>query len=94
MLEPVVEEANLSKFRGQSCVIDIMGWLYKGAFQCASLEGHYKDHSLIYMCYPLKMLQLLKSHEIEPICIFDGRGIPGKESCLQKRSVDKAKNRE
>ena len=40
------------------------------------------------------MLQLLKSYEIEPICIFDGRGIPGKESCLEKRSIDKAKNRE
>ena len=45
------------------------------------------------MGYPLKMLKLLISLDIKPICIFDGRPHQGKIECEKKRSHEKAKNR-
>ena len=70
-----------------------MGWLYRGAFACA-VEMNQKQQSLGYMGYPLKMLKLLLSYDIKPICIFDGRPHAGKVNCEKKRSEDKAKNKE
>jgi 5'-3' exonuclease len=46
------------------------------------------------MGYPLKMIKLLLSYDIKPICIFDGRPHEGKVECEKKRSVDKKKNKE
>jgi 5'-3' exonuclease len=45
------------------------------------------------MFYPLKMLQLLISYGIKPICIFDGRPHAGKVECEKKRSIEKEKNK-
>jgi hypothetical protein len=45
------------------------------------------------MGYPLKMLKLLLSFQIKPICIFDGRPHIGKVECEKKRSIEKAKNK-
>lgn len=45
------------------------------------------------MAYPLKMLKILISFEIRPICIFDGRPHAGKIETEKKRAVDKAKNK-
>lgn len=35
LLKPAMRDANLSQFRNQTAVVDIMTWLYKGAFSCA-----------------------------------------------------------
>ena len=45
------------------------------------------------MGFPLKMIKLLLSYDIKPICIFDGRPHQGKLACEKKRSDDKAKNK-
>ena len=92
-LKPAISNCNLRKFRGQTCVIDIMGWLYRGAFSSAYINGSYKNDTLGFMGYPIKMLKLLLSYDIKPICIFDGRPHEGKVSCEKKRSIDKAKNK-
>ena len=78
LLKPHIKEVNLKKYRGQTCVIDAMGWLYRGAFSTAYSKGEHQDKSLGYMGFPLKMLKLLLSFDIRPICIFDGRPHAGK----------------
>jgi exonuclease-1 len=35
LLKPAQEDCHISKFKNQTAVIDIMVWLYKGAFSCA-----------------------------------------------------------
>ena len=35
LLKPAISECNLHQLRGQTCVIDIMSWLYRGAFSAA-----------------------------------------------------------
>ena len=57
-------------------MIDIMGWLYKGAFSSASNSADqvsYSKNSLGFMLYPIKMIKMLLNYDINPICIFDGR---------------------
>ena len=94
LLKPVIKECNLKKFRGQTCVIDIMGWLYRGAFSGASNLGTGGSvNTLSYMNFPFKMLKLLLGFDIKPICIFDGRPHEGKVEVEKKRSKDKAKNK-
>lgn len=93
LLKPVINDVNLQRFKGQSCVIDIMSWLYRGAFSQAFAATMGKE-SLAYMGYPLKMLHLLLQYGIRPICVFDGRPHEGKVACEKKRQIDKAKNKE
>lgn len=69
-----------------------MAWLYRGAFSSAANVGN--KENLGYMGVPFKMLKLLLSYDIKPICIFDGRPHEGKIECEKKRSIDKAKNKE
>ena len=85
---------NLTKFRGQTCVIDISCWLYRGAFSCAA-DLNKPEQSLAFMSFPLKMLKLLIcQYQIKPICVFDGRPHAGKVETEKKRAIDKQKNRE
>lgn len=93
ILKPVIEDVNLKRFNGQSCVIDISTWLYKGVFSTA-YKTHQGIESLGHMGYPLKMLHMLLQYGIRPICIFDGRPHAGKIETEKKRSIDKAKNKE
>ena len=43
------------------------------------------------MGFPIKMLKMLLAYDIKPICIFDGRELPGKLETLKRRADDKAK---
>ena len=67
-------ECNIKRFRGKIAVIDVMGWLYRGAFANAWTDGpDGQSNSLGYMGYSMKQLKLLIEYEITPICVFDGR---------------------
>lgn len=75
--------------KGKTCVIDVMGWLYRGAF--ASTWSN--SDNLGLFGYPLKMIKLLESYSIKPICVFDGRPHEGKVECERARAIDKQKSR-
>ena len=78
-LKPVIKKGSVKQFRGKTCVIDIMSWMYRGAFSCAAGPSDCsKENTLSYMGYPLKMLSLLISWGIKPLCVFDGRPHEGK----------------
>ena len=66
--------------KGQTCVIDIMGWMYKGAYSTAwDLDKNGEiNTSLGFMGYLMKQLKILISYGIKPICVFDGRATVAK----------------
>ena len=87
LLKPATKECSLKHFAGQTCVIDIMGWLYRGAFSDATMvnTGKNTENSLGFMGFVFKMLKLLLVNRIKPICIFDGRPHDGKLETEKER---------
>jgi exonuclease-1 len=89
-LKPATKPVNLRHLRGQTCVIDIMGWLYRGAFgQAVETDSTYQG--LRFLCYPFRLIKLLIDYGIKPILVFDGRPHEGKVKCEKKRAEDKVK---
>ena len=88
-----MQEAHLKDFRGQTAAVDIMVWLYKGAYTCCYELG--KGQATIeFLLYPIKMLRLLKNYQIKPICVFDGLHLKAKADTEKERAQDKKKNRD
>lgn len=93
VLKPALKELQIGRFQGQTAVIDIMVWLYKGAYSCA-YELATEKPTLAFLVYPIKMIRMLQTKGIKPICVFDGYHLKAKEDTAQERADYKAKNRE
>jgi exonuclease 1 len=59
VLKPALKEVSITRFSGQTAVIDIMVWLYKGAYSCA-YELATDRATLNFLVFPVKMLMMLK----------------------------------
>jgi exonuclease-1 len=70
-----------------------MTWLYKGAYSCA-MELGLDQHTVQFLNYPVKMLRLLQSFGIKPVCVFDGLSLKAKASTEKNRSDGKKQNKE
>ena len=81
LYKSLITKENLSNFRGKTCAIDIMVWLYKGMYAMNN-NPNVKD---IYLNFPLKMLSLLKENGIKCIAVFDGNLLPAKLKEIQER---------
>ena len=92
ILKPALKTVNVGEYKGCTAAIDIMVWLYKGAFSC-SYELGKGEPTLTFLGYPLKMLRLLTSKGIKPICVFDGLHLQAKQSAEKERFEMKLKNR-
>ena len=93
ILKPCMQEKQIYDFRGQTAVIDIMVWLYKGAYTCA-YELATGQATVEFLSYPLRMLRMLKSKGVRCICIFDGYHLAAKKETEKERSEFKQKNRQ
>eukprot|EP00347_Sterkiella_histriomuscorum_P017650 403348528 len=93
LLKPALRDCNLSQFRGQTASVDIMTWLYKGAY-AYSYELGLDQQTLGFLAYPLKMLKLVQTYGIKPICVFDGQHLKAKEATEKVRSHNKQVNKE
>ena len=93
---PLIQHVHLSAFKHKTCAVDMMLWLYKGVY--ASLNNETLTSSTspsksdLYLNYPLKMLSLLKAHEIDVIAVFDGKIPPAKHAEHSNRLSYKAQN--
>jgi exonuclease-1 len=89
----VLVPINISQYRGKRVAVDVAGWLYRGAYSCATelFEGQKTDG---YMRYPYKMLALLWSHGITPVVVFDGPAPPAKDRVHEQRREQYTKKRE
>ena len=63
LYKTLLTKQKLSNFRGKTCAIDMMVWLYKGMYAMNN-NPNVKD---IYLNFPLKMLTLLKENNINCI---------------------------
>ena len=92
IIKPALKDVNLSQYTGCTAVIDIMVWLYKGAYSC-SYELGKGEPTLQWLSFPIKMLRLLKNKKIKPICVFDGFHLKAKGNAEKDRLESKLKNR-
>ena len=81
LYKTLLTKQNLSNFRGKTCAIDMMVWLYKGMY-AVNNNPNIKD---IYLNFPLKMLTILKENGINCIAVFDGNLLPAKGKEIQER---------
>ena len=88
LYKTLLTKQKLSNFRGKTCAIDMMVWLYKGMY-AMNYNPKSKD---IYLNYPLKMLTLLKENNINCIAVFDGNLLPAKIKGFQERKSSKISN--
>ena len=88
LYKSLLTKQNLSNFRGKTCAIDMMVWLYKGMYAMNN-NPNVRD---IYLNFPLKMLTLLKENNINCIAVFDGNLLPAKIKEVQERISCKIAN--
>uniref|UniRef100_A0A182M264 Exonuclease 1 n=1 Tax=Anopheles culicifacies TaxID=139723 RepID=A0A182M264_9DIPT len=83
-LEKASSACHLRDLRGKCVAIDTYCWLHRGAFACAErlARGESTDTHILYC---LKYVQLLLSHNIKPILVFDGQHLPAKAATEAKR---------
>ena len=81
LYKSLLRKENLSNFKGKTCAIDMMVWLYKGMY-AVNNNPNIKD---IYLNFPLKMLTILKENGINCIAVFDGNLLPAKLKEIQER---------
>uniref|UniRef100_A0A182TA54 Exonuclease 1 n=1 Tax=Anopheles maculatus TaxID=74869 RepID=A0A182TA54_9DIPT len=91
-LEKASSDCHLRDLRGKCVAIDTYCWLHRGAFACAErlARGEATD---IHILYCLKYVQLLLSHNIKPILVFDGQHLPAKAGTEAKRRESRANAR-
>lgn len=91
VLRPCLVKTHISEFRGKVAAVDMMNWIYRGVYSC-SIELNAGLDADLYLNFPLKMLSLLKSFNIEIIAVFDGKEILAKEKVDRARKDEKNKN--
>ena len=88
LYKQLLTKEKLSNFRGKTCAVDMMVWLYKGIYAMNN-NPSVRD---IYLNYPLKMISLLKENNINIIAVFDGKLLPAKQNEIQERISTKKAN--
>ncbi|CAD1480466.1 unnamed protein product, partial [Heterotrigona itama] len=91
-LEKASKRTNVSQFSTGTVAIDSYCWLHKGVFSCAEKlsMGQPTD---AYVRYCMKFINMLLSHKIKPILVFDGRHLPAKAQTELKRRESRQINR-
>ena len=88
LYKQLLSKENISNFKGKTCAIDMMVWLYKGQYAMNN-NPTVKD---IYLNFPLKMISLLKENNIKVIAVFDGKLLPAKLNEVKERISNKIAN--
>ncbi|XP_029409978.1 exonuclease 1 isoform X2 [Nannospalax galili] len=78
------EPINVRKYKGQVVAVDTYCWLHKGAIACADklAKGEPTDR---YVGFCMKFVNMLLSHGVKPILVFDGCTLPSKKEVESSR---------
>ncbi|XP_045443080.1 exonuclease 1 isoform X2 [Pipistrellus kuhlii] len=78
------EPVHVRKYKGQAVAVDTYCWLHKGAIACAEklAKGEPTDK---YVGFCMKFVNMLLSHGIKPILVFDGCTLPSKKEVEKAR---------
>jgi len=90
LLKDIQENSNMSKFKGQTVGIDAYCWLHKGAYGCA-MDLALGKPTRAYVYYVIRRLEMLISHNVTPILVFDGGFLPAKADTEKRRRSEKKK---
>ncbi|CAG9855138.1 unnamed protein product [Phyllotreta striolata] len=93
-LQKATKPCHISEFRGSTVAIDTYCWLHKGATACTFQLASGEDTNML-VNYCVKYLNILKSYDIKPILVFDGKNLPAKAETESKRreARDRARQR-
>ncbi|XP_004691109.1 PREDICTED: exonuclease 1 [Condylura cristata] len=83
-IKEAAEPINVRKYKGQVVAVDTYCWLHKGAIACAEklAKGEPTDR---YVGFCMKFVNMLLSHGIKPILVFDGCTLPSKKEVEKSR---------
>lgn len=73
---------------GTVAAIDTNGWLHRACYSCGD-KVYLNEETDAYINYCISMCSLLKKHNITPILVFDGQGLPAKSETKEKRNQRK-----
>lgn len=92
-LESATRKITVRDLRGSTVGIDTYCWLHKGAISCAEklIRG---DETDLHIKYCLKYVNLLLSHNIKPVLVFDGRHLPAKALTEKRRNSSRKEAKE
>lgn len=78
------EPIHVRKYKGQVVAVDTYCWLHKGAIACAEklAKGEPTDR---YVGFCMKFVNMLLTHGIKPILVFDGCTLPSKKEVEKSR---------
>ncbi|XP_047377063.1 exonuclease 1 isoform X3 [Sciurus carolinensis] len=78
------EPVHVRKYKGQVVAVDTYCWLHKGAIACAEklAKGEPTDR---YVGFCMKFVNMLLSHGVTPILVFDGCTLPSKKEVERSR---------
>ena len=85
-LKSIQHPTNVSTFQNQVVVVDAYCWLHKGCYSCSLelIEG--KESEMRYVHYCTRKVDMLLSHNVTPILVFDGANLPSKRLTEEKRN--------
>ena len=97
-----LRQAHLQEYRGKTLGIDASAWLHRGAvpyaWQIFNDENPWENvpgAMAPWIEFPLRMVRMLQSFDIQPVLVFDGCPSPAKAptSTMRRERKEKAKER-
>ncbi|XP_075411387.1 exonuclease 1 isoform X2 [Tenrec ecaudatus] len=78
------EPIHVRKYKGEVVAVDTYCWLHKGAIACAEklVKGEPTDK---YVGFCMKFVNMLLSHGVKPVLVFDGCTLPSKKEVEKSR---------
>ncbi|PSN42753.1 hypothetical protein C0J52_10656 [Blattella germanica] len=89
-LDKATRPVNIRQYSGCCVAIDAYCWLHRGAYTCVEklARGEPCDE---YVYYCMKFVNMLLSHNIKPILVFDGQHLPAKAATEKMRRQNRQK---
>ncbi|KAJ1617557.1 PIN domain-like protein [Pavlovales sp. CCMP2436] len=83
---------HVSELRGKRVAVDAYVWLHRGARSCASELGMGVETDK-FTEYSMEMIRMFRSHDVEPVLVFDGSYFPCKAPTEEKRALARSNKR-
>eukprot|EP00124_Ichthyophonus_hoferi_P000327 Ihof_evm23s11 gene=Ihof_evmTU23s11 len=92
LLRSSITDGNVDEFKGQTVAIDSYCWLHKAAYMCPIelLEGKIPPS---FTNYSRRRIEMLLSHGVKPLMVFDGQNLPSKACTEEERRRSRETNR-
>ena len=78
------EKCHIKRYKGKRVGIDASTWLHRGAYGCATALALERPCDS-YVRYFLRLIDMLRHHDVEPFVVFDGSALPSKALTTNRR---------